>query len=88
LLYGVPLLIFPGPIFERRFNASKVQDVGAGRMGELTDFNEAWIQPILVKRNEYAKHAKQISKKIESLGGARQAVQAIQTAFTHGIAPV
>ncbi|MGD8604565.1 MAG: glycosyltransferase, partial [Anaerolineales bacterium] len=30
LLYDVPLLIFPGPIFERRYNARKVQEAGAG----------------------------------------------------------
>src|SRR6266545_2803496 len=43
LCYGVPLLTFPGPIFERRFNAQKVQQAGAGLMGEVTDFTVRWL---------------------------------------------
>ncbi len=40
---GVPLIIFPGAIFERRFNAQKVAEAKGGYMGELADFNEKWI---------------------------------------------
>ena len=49
---GVPLLLFPGPIFERRFNASKVAENGAGFMGELSDFNAAWIRDKFERRAE------------------------------------
>lgn len=81
LIYGVPLLVFPGPIFERRFNARKVQEAGAGRMGELTDFNVEWLRQGMAQWNEYAAHAQILGKRIELLGGAAHAVQAIGEAF-------
>lgn len=77
LIHAVPLLVFPGPIFERRFNAEKVKVAGAGEMGELPDFNVDWLQAILARRNEYAIHAGALGKKIESLGGAAHAVRMI-----------
>jgi UDP:flavonoid glycosyltransferase YjiC (YdhE family) len=77
LVHGVPLLVFPGPIFERRFNASKIQESGAGLMGELTNFNCQWLQSALEKRSDYSINAKALGKKIGSMGGADQAIQAI-----------
>ncbi|MCE1252438.1 MAG: hypothetical protein LWX83_02690 [Anaerolineae bacterium] len=77
LVYGVPLLILPGPIFERRFNAGQVQKAGAGYMGELPDFNSAWLQTAFLKQKESAAQAAALGQKINSLGGARQAVEAI-----------
>ena len=44
LRHGVPLLLFPGPIFERRYNAQKVVAAGAGLMGEVDDFTAAWLR--------------------------------------------
>lgn len=32
LLHNVPLLMFPGLIFERRYNAAKTQPAGAGQL--------------------------------------------------------
>ena len=81
LMHGVPVLVFPGPIFERRFNARKVQEAGAGRWGEVTDFNVAWLQQSLAMRDECAASAQRLGKKIEALGGAPHAIQAIQVAF-------
>lgn len=40
---GVPLLVFPGPIFERRFNAERVEATGGGFWGELSNFNIKWL---------------------------------------------
>lgn len=77
LIHGVPLVVFPGPIFERRFNARKIQESGAGVMGELTDFNVDWLQAVLARRNEYAVKARTLGNKIESLGGAPRAIQRI-----------
>jgi hypothetical protein len=43
LLYGVPLLVFPGAIFERRFNARKLQQAG-GASGPSSPPN-GWQRP-------------------------------------------
>jgi len=78
LLAGVPLLVFPGPIFERRFNARKVQAAGAGRMGELTDFTPAWFVEAMEQRDEQAGCARALGQRIRSYGGADAAIKAIE----------
>lgn len=75
---GVPLLIFPGPIFERRFNANKVQMAGAGLMGEVDQFRPEWLRTALGRRSEFAPQAAVLGEKIESYGGPPQAVEAIE----------
>lgn len=40
----MPLIIFPFAIFERRFNAERVQSIGGGFWGELSDFNYVWLK--------------------------------------------
>ncbi|HPP04986.1 MAG TPA: glycosyltransferase [Spirochaetota bacterium] len=40
---GVPLIVFPGAIFERRFNAERVEALKCGFIGELSDFNAKWL---------------------------------------------
>jgi hypothetical protein len=78
LMNDVPLLIFPGPIFERRFNARKVQETGAGLMGEVNEFNVEWIVKALEKQPACAGKAAQLGMCIRSYGGARAAVEAMQ----------
>ncbi|MPN60841.1 hypothetical protein SDC9_208574 [bioreactor metagenome] len=75
---GVPLLIFPGPIFERRFNARKVQENGAGFMGELPDFNAEWLKEKMSAQNDCAAHAKALGTQISTFGGADAAIQAME----------
>lgn len=45
LLHNVPLLIFPGPISERRYNAAKTQAAAAGHVRELSDLPPAGCGP-------------------------------------------
>lgn len=78
LLNDVPLLIFPGPIFERRFNARKVQAAGAGLMGEVNEFTPEWIRAALEKRPVCAGKAAQLGNNIRSYGGAKEAVGAME----------
>jgi UDP:flavonoid glycosyltransferase YjiC (YdhE family) len=78
LRHGVPLLVFPGPIFERRFNASKVQMAGAGLMGEVDQFTPEWLRTALARQSEFAPEAAVLGEKIESSGGPPQAVKAIE----------
>jgi hypothetical protein len=78
LMYGVPLLMFPGPVFERRFNARKVQAAGAGCMGELPDFTPQWIQSALERRHECTAQARLLGVQLGSYGGAREAIRALE----------
>jgi UDP:flavonoid glycosyltransferase YjiC (YdhE family) len=75
---GVPLLIFPGPIFERRFNARKVQENGAGFMGELPDFNAGWLREKMADQINCAVNAKVLGGKIRKYGGAGAAIRAME----------
>ena len=78
LINGVPLIIFPGPIFERRFNARKIQVAGAGLMGELNEFTAEWIKAALEKQISCAENAILMGRKIHSYGGATAAIQAME----------
>jgi hypothetical protein len=74
----VPLIVFPGPIFERRFNAERVQAAGAGRFGEAPDFNPEWLAQTIGSREAYAANAARLGEKIRSLGGAPRAVELLE----------
>jgi len=78
LRQGVPLIIFPGPIFERRFNAQKVQEAGAGLMSEVTGFTIEWLTGALQRQAEFVPRAAALGERIRSYGGAAAAVEAIE----------
>jgi UDP:flavonoid glycosyltransferase YjiC (YdhE family) len=84
LVNHVPLLIFPGPIFERRFNARKLQAAGAGLMGETNDFTPEWIHTALEKQAACAERAKELGEKIRLCGGATAAVEAMDQWLRRG----
>ena len=73
---GVPLLLFPGPIFERRFNAAAVARNGAGAFGELGQFTPRWLGVQIARRREYAAAARKLSGRFAT-GGADAAVRRI-----------
>jgi hypothetical protein len=75
---GVPLLIFPGAIFERRFNARKVQEAGAGLMGESNEFNVDWLESALEKREACAASAGRLGERVRSFGGATAVIRAME----------
>jgi UDP:flavonoid glycosyltransferase YjiC (YdhE family) len=75
---GVPLLIFPGGSAERRQNAARVQALGAGWLGEPTDWNPAWLRERLTDRARAAAVAARLGAEIEALGGAPAAVRALE----------
>lgn len=77
LRQGVPLLVFPGPIFERRFNAEKVQQAGAGLMGEVTDFAYEWLQAALAARSTCVARAAALGERIRAYRGAAAAIEAL-----------
>ena len=75
---GVPLLFFPGPIFERRYNARKVEQNGAGLMGEVNQFTVDWFQQAFTRQETAAASAGILSQKILSYGGARAAIERME----------
>ncbi len=77
LLHGVPLLVIPGPIFERRFNAQKVVEAGAGLMAELDQVTVPWLQDVLDHTEPYASRAAALGRQLRSYGGAPAAIAAI-----------
>jgi UDP:flavonoid glycosyltransferase YjiC (YdhE family) len=77
LLRSVPLIIFPGPIFERRYNARKVEQAKAGIMGEVNQFTVEWLRTALERQRECAPQAAVFGKRLRSYGGPSAAVEAI-----------
>ena len=77
LLHGVPLIFFPGPIFERRYNARKVQAANAGIMGEVNQFTVEWLGAAFQRQTECAFQAAVLGKRLRSYGGPPAAVEAI-----------
>jgi len=83
LINFVPLILFPGPIFERRFNASMISRNKAGVMGELSDFNVKWLRNVINKFDLYSENALKLGKKIISYGGSKKAVIKIKDWYKH-----
>jgi UDP:flavonoid glycosyltransferase YjiC (YdhE family) len=77
LMNSVPLMIFPGSSYERRFNAGKVQSAGAGWMGEEDEFNLEWLRASLASYPICVPQAARLGHVIRSYGGASAAVDAI-----------
>lgn len=44
LAAGVPLIIFPGPLFERRENARRAEEAGCAFVGERSQFKASWLR--------------------------------------------
>ena len=74
---GIPLLVFPGPVFERRFNALRVREAGAGFFGELGDFTPEWIIDKLKKIESRQTNIVQLQKSFLSYHGAETAYERI-----------
>lgn len=78
LLHGVPLIVLPGAVFERRFNAERVAATGAGVMGERAEFNAAWLRDVLARRAEFVPQAKALGDQIKAYGGSAGVVAAVE----------
>lgn len=88
LMYGVPQIICPGNVFERRYNASSVVNLKAGVSLELSDFNADTLKNIVDKFNKdstYALNSKKAGMQLLNLGGADKAVEAIEKLITESI---
>ncbi|SHI73123.1 conserved hypothetical protein [Clostridium cavendishii DSM 21758] len=81
LVYGVPQIIYPGNVFERKYNAASIVNLGAGILLETNDFNTETIMEIIKEFKEnhiYINNAKKASDQLLSLGGTKKVVQAME----------
>ncbi len=78
LLHDVPLLIFPGPIFERRYNAAKIQAAAAGRLCELSDFAPESLRALLAQRDRYTAGAAGLGEVLRASSGPDGAIDALE----------
>jgi len=72
LLHGVPQLIVPGKVFERRFNAGSVVKNNAGIMLPHKEWNAVKIRQkaeLLIGSDEMRKNAEELGTKLMSAGG-------------------
>ena len=72
LIYGVPQMVVPGKVFERRYNAKSLTDNNAGVAVEYSDFNAENIRTIadrIIKSNEMRQNALALGKKLTDAGG-------------------
>jgi UDP:flavonoid glycosyltransferase YjiC (YdhE family) len=76
--YGVPLLMFPGPIFERRYNAEMVAKNAAGAMGELSNFSVHWIRKHYENRNAFDEGVKFLQQKFSQYQGVAGVLKEIE----------
>ncbi len=70
LLAGVPLIIFPGNIWERQYNGQKIEIAGAGRMGKRKNFNPQWLSRVCRNPAPYKAHSKRLGIALKNTQGA------------------
>ncbi|GFZ34555.1 hypothetical protein CSC2_50810 [Clostridium zeae] len=81
LIYGVPQIIYPGNVFERRYNASSIVNLKAGISLEVNGFNYVTIKNIVndfIENPIYANNAKKSGIQLLNLGGVNKAVEVIE----------
>lgn len=85
LIYGVPQIVCPGNVFERRYNAASIANLKAGVALETNDFNAEMIKNIVNDFNVnkiYANNSKKSGEKLLSLRGTSKAVLSIEELVT------
>ena len=80
LIHGVPQIMIPGKVFERRYNARSVVDNGAGVEISINDLSSSKIKEVaecLITSSEAAENASLLGGKLTSAGGVRVIVEGI-----------
>lgn len=81
LIFGVPQLICPGNVFERKYNAASVVHLNAGKMLDTEDFRAEQIKKALrdFKTDpSYRKNAISAGEQLASLGGVSKVIEALE----------
>lgn len=64
----IPLILFPGVIFERVYNTKNVVSSKCGIHGTFNDFNESWFSEMFKKRNDLIPNIKKVSNEFKTIG--------------------
>jgi uncharacterized protein (TIGR00661 family) len=81
LLYGVPMISFPGGVQERRFNSEVLEKHHIGKMMENTDFTPQKILSAIEDFKEdpsYRENASKFGKTLVGLGGADRIIHIME----------
>lgn len=82
LIYGVPQIIYPGNVFERKYNATSIANLKAGTaLLDLKDFNADNVKNIIndfTSNSIYKNNSKKAGKQLLNLGGVNRASEAIE----------
>ena len=81
LLHGVPQIVAPGKIFERRYNAEKLIENNAGRWIESNDFAPDKLLNVareVIGSEEMRENARILGNKLMSAGGIDRIVENMQ----------
>lgn len=80
LIYGIPQIICPGKIFERKYNAESIEKNKAGITLSHKKFKAKQIKETantIIKNSEYKNNAQKIGKELLSLGGIENIIKNI-----------
>lgn len=80
---GVPTIIFPGAMFERRWNADMILKQGAGTKGEISQFTKPWFESQLKTLGTMKANAVRLKEIIDSYPGPGGAVESMRKWVDH-----
>lgn len=81
LIYGVPQLICPGKVFERKYNAQSMVKLGAGLEIPYNEFTGSKIEPAankIIFEPEYRENALRIGHVLLSMGGIKNVIESLK----------
>jgi len=90
LIYGVPQIIFPGKVFERKYNAESIKTANAGFYLNENKFNAKTIYSTIKNielNNAFKNNAKKLGEELLELGGAAKVIDVFENITTHNEEP-
>ncbi|MGL6198743.1 MAG: hypothetical protein ACRC3H_07395 [Lachnospiraceae bacterium] len=78
MIYGVPHLICPGKVFERKFNASSIVTNKAGLVVSYKNFNTQTIKNsanMIISDSTYKENAERLGSILSGLGGIENVIK-------------
>ena len=84
LAYGVPQIICPGKVFERKYNAASIEKNQAGIWLTEKKFNAESIKKaikLFTENQSYSENAKKLGDSLAALGGAEAVIHQIELTF-------
>ena len=82
LLHGVPQLVVPGKVFERKYNAKSMAGHHAGLMIEEQEFTAETIRDKankIMEENNMIASAQALGRKLAKAGGAGKIIREIES---------